>query len=614
MDQITCDVVDMNVCHIILGRPWQYDKKAKYDGYKNTYEIQWGEKRITFLPIQSSTHSQGSNRNQLAIDPPRLFYTHLQEAATGWVLLNKGVEESQQSADSPELQKLLAIYSDIMPAELPTDLPPLRNIQHHIDLIPRAALPNLRHYRMSPKEYSILQQQIQELLQKGSIRPSMSPAAVPALLTPKKDGSWRMCVDSRAINKITVKYRFPIPRLSDLLDQLAGAQVFSKIDLRSGYHQIRIKPGDEWKTAFKTNEGLFEWLVMPFGLSNAPSTFMRMMNQILQPFLGHFVVVYFDDILIYSKQIADHIPQLQSVFQVLRDNMLYINLKKCTFMVPQLLFLGFIVSADGIHVDDAKIQAIRDWPIPTTLRELQSFHGLATFYRKFIKNFSTIAGPMTDSMKKNKFTWGPAQQHSFEDIKIKLCNAPVLALPDFDKLFEVEVDASGIGIGAVLNQEGKPVEFFSEKLCSSRQKWSTYQQEFYSLVRALKQWEHYLLGKEFVLYTDHQALKFLESQKTIKRMLARWYSFLQRFNFTIKHKSGTTNRVADALSRRATLLTTLSSQIVAFDTLKDNYATDEDFSTLWHKSINHDDNGDFVIADGFLFKDHRLCLPKTSIR
>ena len=240
--------------------------------------------------------------------------------------------------------------------------------------------------------------QVDKLLHKGFVRESLSLCAVPALLTPKKDEPWRMCVDSRAINKITVKYRFPIPRLDDMFDMMSGATIFSKIDLKSGYHQIRIRLGDEWKTAFKTKDGLYEWFVMPFGLSNAPSTFMRMMTQVLRPFMGKFVVVYFDDILIYNKSKEQHLDHLKQVCSILRRENLYANLKKCSFFTDSVIFLGFVVSSKGVYADPQKVKAIMDWPDPKNIHEAHSFHGLATFYRCFIRGFSTIVAPITDCM------------------------------------------------------------------------------------------------------------------------------------------------------------------------------------------------------------------------
>ena len=442
----------------------------------------------------------------------------------------------------------------------------------------------------------------------------MSPCAVPALLVPKKDGSWRMCVDSRAINKITVKYRFPIPRLDDMLDMLCGSKIFSKIDLKSGYHQIRIREGDEWKTAFKTKAGLFEWLVMPFGLSNAPSTFMRMMNQVLQPFIGKFVVVYFDDILIYSTTEDEHLQHLREVLHVLQTNELYINSKKCSFMIDSVLFLGYVINSEGIKVDDEKIKAIQEWPTPKDIHQVRSFHGLASFYRRFIRDFSTIMAPITNCMKKGKFAWTEEAEKSFVIIKSKLCSAPVLALPDFEKLFQVDCDASIVGVGAVLSQEGRPVAFYSEKLPESKTKWTTYELEFYAVVQALRTWEHYLIQREFVLYTDHQALKSLNSRTSVNRMHARWVAFTQRFTFVIKHKSGTSNKVADALSRKVDCLASLRVEVFGFEDLKELYENDEDFDETWKACQLGRAKQSFHLQDGFLFRGFQLCVPRTSMR
>ncbi|XP_010275023.1 PREDICTED: uncharacterized protein LOC104610208 [Nelumbo nucifera] len=530
-DKVYCDIVDMDAYHILLRRPWQFDTDARHMDRKNTYQFEKDGTRYTLLPIAEKNIAnapKAHEKNFLTITHHHdEFVKDCKNTHEIHLLVVKGEDVDDKNKIPAEVQGLLNEFNDVVPEELPNELPPMRDIQHHIDFVSGASLPNLPHYRMSPKENEILREKVEELLKKGHIQISISPCAVPALLTPKKDGSWRMCVDNRVINKITIGYKFHIPRLDDMLDQLNGVVVFSKIDLRSGYHQIRIHPGDEWKTAFKTRDGLFEWLIMPFGLTNAPSTFMRCMNQVLCPFIGKFVVVYFDDILIYSKSITDHVGHIREVLKTLRENKLYANLNKCIFMSDNLLFLGFIVSKDGVKVDEEKVKAIREWPTPSTVTDVRRFHGLATFYKRFIKNFSSIMAPITECLKN----------------------------------------------GAVLSQEKRLIAFFSEKLCESRRKWSTYDKEFYDVVRALKTWEHYLIAKEFVLYTDHQALKYLNGQKQLRSDLhARWSPFLDKFPYKIVYKTRQQNKVADALSRRVALIKTLSVEIVGFECLKDLYA------------------------------------------
>jgi hypothetical protein len=261
---------------------------------------------------------------------------------------------------------------------------------------------------------------------------SLSPCAVSVILVPKKDGSWRMCVNCRVIDNITIHYHHLVPHLDDMLDKLSGAVVFSKVDLRNGYHQIRMKLRDEWKVAFKTKFSLDGWLVMPFVLTNAPSTFMRLMNEVLRAFIEKFVVVYFDDILIYSKSIDEHIDHLHAVFNAPRDAHLFGNLDKCTFCTDRVSFLGYVATPQGIEVDHANVVAIHCWPIPKALSQVQSFLGLVGFYRRFVKDFSTIVAPLNELTKKGvPFTWGTRHENVFNMLKEKLTHAPLLQVPDF---------------------------------------------------------------------------------------------------------------------------------------------------------------------------------------
>lgn len=325
-------------------------------------------------------------------------------------------------------------------------------------------------------------------------------------------------------------------------------------------------------------------------------------------------MVYFDDILIYSKNLDEHIEHLRKVLEVLRKESLFANLKKCTFGADNLVFLGFVVSAEGIQVDEEKIKAIKEWPSPKTVGEVRSFHGLAGFYRRFVKDFSTLAAPLTEVIKKNVgFKWEQAQEEAFQALKEKLTNSPVLSLPDFSNTFEIECDASGVGVGAVLMQEKKPIAFFSEKLGGATLNYPTYDKELYALVRALQTWQHYLWPKEFVIHTDHESLKHLKGQQKLNKSHARWIEFIKTFPYVIKYKKGKENIVADALFRRYVLLNTLETKLLGFEHIKTLYATDSDFKYIY-ASCEKFGRGKYFKSDGFLFFENRLCVPNSSLR
>ncbi|GAU10637.1 hypothetical protein TSUD_418350, partial [Trifolium subterraneum] len=400
-------------------------------------------------------------------------------------------------------------------------------ISSESSLSPRSQPISIAPYRMSPLELRELKSQLEELLQKHFIRPSVSPWGAPVLLVKKKDGTMRLCIDYRQLNKVTIKNKYPLPRIDDLLDQLRGATIFSKIDLRSGYHQIRIRTSDVSKTAFRTRYGHYEFLVMPFGLTNAPAIFMDYMNRIFQPYLDKFVVIFIDDILIYSKDPQEHAEHLRIVLNILREKQLYAKFSKCEFWLSEVKFLGHVISQGGVSVDPSKVEAVLNWERPRTVSEIRSFLGLVGYYRRFILGFSEIALPLTRLTRKGAaFDWDELCENSFNLLKQKLTSAPVLVIPDPDKKYVVYCDASNKGLGCVLMQDGAVVAYASRQLKPHEENYPTHDLELAAIIFALKVWRHHLYGVQFALYSDHKSLRYLFDQKELNMRQRRWMEYL----------------------------------------------------------------------------------------
>ncbi|GJU98302.1 putative reverse transcriptase domain-containing protein [Tanacetum coccineum] len=355
----------------------------------------------------------------------------------------------------------------------------------------------------------------------------------------------------RELNKLTVKNRYLLPRVDDLFDQLQGSQFFSKINLRSGYHQMRVHEDDIPKTTFRTRYGYFEFTVMPFGLTNAPAIFMDLMNRVCRPYLDKFVIVFIDDILIYSKTQEEHVEHLRLVLELLKKEKLYAKFSKCEFWLREVQFLGHVINGNGIHVDPSKIEAVKNWKAPRTPTEVRSFLGLAGYYRRFIENFSKIAKSLTILTQKSKtFNWGEEQEYAFQTLKDKLCNAPVLALPDGSEDFVVYCDASRIGLGCVLMQRGKVIAYASRQLKIHENNYTTHDLELGAVVFALKIWRHYLYMTKSVIYTDHKSLQHIFIQKELNMQQHRWIKLFSDYDCEIRYHPSKANVVADALSMK----------------------------------------------------------------
>ncbi|KAL0556646.1 hypothetical protein IC582_005160 [Cucumis melo] len=538
--EVTLIVLDMLDFDVILGMDWLAANHASID---------CSRKEVTFNPPSlASFKFKGGGSKSLPQIISAIRASKLLSQGTWGILAS--VVDTREADVSLSSEPVVRDYPDVFPEELP-GLPPHREVEFAIELEPGTVPISRAPYRMAPAELKELKVQLQELLDKGFIRPSVSPWGAPVLFVKKKDGSMRLCIDYRELNKVTVKNRYPLPRIDDLFDQLQGATVFSKIDLRSGYHQLRIKDEDVPKTAFRSRYGHYEFIVMSFGLTNAPAVFMDLMNRVFREFLDTFVIVFIDDILIYSKTEAEHEEHLRLVLQTLRDNKLYAKFSKCEFWLKQVSFLGHVVSKAGVSVDPAKIEAVTGWTRPSTVSEVRSFLGLAGYYRRFVENFSRIATPLTQLTRKGApFVWSKACEDSFQNLKQKLVTAPVLTVPDGSGSFVIYSDASKKGLGCVLMQQGKVVAYASRQLKSHEQNYPTHDLELAAVVSALKIWRHYLYGEKIQIFTDHKSLKYFFTQKELNMRQRRWLELVKDYDCEILYHPGKANVVADALSRK----------------------------------------------------------------
>ncbi|GBG92248.1 hypothetical protein CBR_g55017 [Chara braunii] len=440
------------------------------------------------------------------------------------------------------------------------------------------------------------------------------------------NGEFKMCIDYRGLNKITRKSTEPLPRIDDLLDMVQGCTVFSKVDLKSGYHQIEMAEEDVYKTTFKTRYETYEFLVMPFGLCNALGTFQTEMHRIFRPYLDKFMVVYLDDILVFNKTAREHAEHLALVLQSLCDNQYKINREKSSFGVPSVIYPGHVISGDGLAPEAAKLAAIQEWPQPRTVRDVRSFMGLASYYRKFVRNFSVVAAPLTNLTKKDTpFLWSLPCQLAFTRLKKALTRAPVLKLPDPTLPFILTTDASQYGIGAVLQQDDgnglRPIEFMSKKIKTQKLQDSTYEKELYAFVCTLKHWKHFLLGRHFKIFSDHSTLQWMKSQGELNDKLARYIQFINMFDFEPEHKKGCYNKVANALSRRpdsfALIYSTHSFGEETRQTIARLLPQDETFRPIV-RNLQADPNSEpgYALSSDLLYTysrgEEHLCIPENQ--
>lgn len=655
-DAITCDMLTIGGYDVILGAPWLDSKDCI---------IHWRNKKLVFTHdskvIELSAEAAGDAYQVLPdhlrgiLCSTKSFTKNLQPADTLFMvalhqLTDGGAEQAQPNAtnaleeeQSYTAEELAHIPQSILNnPELrkvfnkPSKLPQQReHYDMRINTVPGSDPPYARPRPMSAAMLDELRKQLDKLLANGFIEPSNSPYGAAVLFVKKADGSLRLCMDYRALNKITVRHRYPLPRIDELLDRLRGAKRFTALDLDSGYHQLRIHPNDVEKTAFNTRYGQFAFKVVSFGLTDAPSYFSYFLSSVLAEYIDKFVVVFIDDILIYSETDEEHAKHIELVMQKLHDAKLKCKPSKCRFFQKEITFLGHRISERGISMDPSKVKAILDWPTLKNQHDVRAFLGLAGYYRRFIHDFSRIATPLTDLLRDDvPFIWTPDCEKALATLKTAVTSAPVLIIPDLNEPFDIVCDASGYAISGVLQQRVNgnlhPVCFMSRKMNPAERNYDVRQQELLALVACLREWKHYLEGSTKVtVSTDHSSLQYLLTQREFtNRRLARWSEIIQTVLPDIQYIRGESNVLADPLSRRPDLrdddsidyldmMMLYATSAVPSDTLlhdiREAYQQDTTYKAMVeNNSVNQEF---YTVRDGLIYtrNANRLVVPPSDI-
>jgi hypothetical protein len=564
----TCNVpfvvTDLQRYKIYLGLPWIDMCQPK---------VNYASRRLLFRGVKAK--EEATFKHVAAEDAEEFDRTMRDPRSDVYACLVGFVSHSgSYSPETPTLPPQYAGFEDVASENDSKDLPPHTSNDLAIHLTEGTSPPYQPLYGLSEAELVVLRKYLADFMARGWIQRSRSPAGAPILFAKKKDGSLRLCVDFRGLNKITVKNRHPLPLIAESLERLAQAKVYTKLDIRDAYHRIRIKEGDEWKTAFRTRYGHFEYTVMPFGLTNAPAQFQAYMNEALAGLVDVTCIVYLDDILIFSDTEEEHVDHVKEVLRRLRQAKLFVKLSKCEWHTRHTEYLGYTISPKGVSIDPERVKTIQDWPLPRNVRDIRIFIGFMNYYRRFIKNFSRIVLPLTNLTKKEsgQARGGPVmkreeRQHlnlseeakeAFAQLKNAFLDAPILAHFERGRQTRLEVDASGGAISGILSQYGpvgfgkdqwRPIDFFSRKLIQAEYNYDTHDQELLAIVKSLKHWRQHLQGIHFEILTDHMNLKWFMETKTLNHRQVRSYLVLSQYDFTLVHRPGNTNP-ADGPSRR----------------------------------------------------------------